>query len=233
MVAPTEISLPGDCPPAYRVGFFLLMRPTWTRAFQASSICRENYYQILGVSVNATGKEIKKKFYELSRRYHPDRNKGGDLEKYQQITAAYQVLSNDDARKRFDLTLGEAVRQPEGYSRAGSASWKGTTRARSGYQFHAHTPKYAAHKDRSNPNLDPLRPKHRDHSVNDTPHFDAAKHFAAQQRNEARVREARRQQEEAAKRAGHSGHQSGSGSAFMGIAGTAAAGAALIYLLFR
>lgn len=210
------------------------MRPTWARAFQASSISRQNYYQVLGVSVNATGKEIKKKFYELSRTYHPDRNSGGDLEKYQQITAAYQVLSNEDARKKFDLTLGEAVRQPGGYSRAGAASWKGTTRARSGYQFHAHTPKYTAHKDRSNPNLDPLRPKHRDHSVNDTPHFDAGKHFAAQQRNEARVRESRRQHEEAARRAGHTTHQSGSGgSAFMAVSGAALAGTALIYLLLR
>lgn len=211
------------------------MRPSARRAFTAGRALRENYYQVLGVSVNASQSEIKKRFHELSRQHHPDRNENSDLEKYQRITAAYEVLSNKDSRRQFDLTLGEQVRRPEGYSRK-SSNWTGNTRARSGYQFHARTPKYTAHKDRANPNLDPLRPKHRDHSVNDTPHFDAARHFAAQQRADERFREARRQHHEAeAESTGRSrGPSPGGGtSPLWGVAGTAAASLTLIYLLFR
>lgn len=63
----------------------------------------KNYYNILGVSKDATSKEIKKKYYKLSFEYHPDQSKGSDVEKFNLITESYKVLINDESRKEYDL----------------------------------------------------------------------------------------------------------------------------------
>lgn len=57
-------------------------------------------YSTLGVSKNATKAEIKKAFRELSKKHHPD--KGGDEAKFQKISAAYNILSDDQKRAQFD-----------------------------------------------------------------------------------------------------------------------------------
>lgn len=62
-----------------------------------------NYYQVLEVPSNATRKEIKSKFYELSLKYHPDKNKNESSHaKFLQINEAYSVLSNSFKRKEYD-----------------------------------------------------------------------------------------------------------------------------------
>ena len=48
------------------------------------------FYDLLGVSPEASSDEIKKAFYKLSLQYHPDKNPGYE-EKYKQITAAYDI----------------------------------------------------------------------------------------------------------------------------------------------
>ncbi len=60
----------------------------------------KDYYQILGVQKGATSDEIKKAFYKLAHRHHPD--KGGDSAKFKEINEAYQVLSDDKKRKQYD-----------------------------------------------------------------------------------------------------------------------------------
>jgi len=60
----------------------------------------KNYYQILGVSRNASSEEIKKAYYKLAHKYHPD--KGGDEKKFKEINEAYQTLSNKDKRAQYD-----------------------------------------------------------------------------------------------------------------------------------
>jgi molecular chaperone DnaJ len=60
----------------------------------------KDYYKILGVSRNASGEEIKKAFYRLAHKYHPD--KGGDSKKFKEINEAYQVLSNQEKRAQYD-----------------------------------------------------------------------------------------------------------------------------------
>ena len=55
-----------------------------------------DYYEILEISRNASGDEIKKAFRRLALKYHPDRN-SGDKEaelKFKQINEAYQVLTH-------------------------------------------------------------------------------------------------------------------------------------------
>lgn len=62
---------------------------------------KKDYYKILGVSKNASKEEIKKAFYRLAHKYHPD--KGGDPEKFKEINEAYQVLIDDQKRKQYDM----------------------------------------------------------------------------------------------------------------------------------
>lgn len=59
-----------------------------------------NYYEILGVSKNATPDEIKRAFRKLASQHHPD--KGGDTAKFQEIQSAYDVLSDPQKRADYD-----------------------------------------------------------------------------------------------------------------------------------
>lgn len=57
-------------------------------------------YETLGVQKNADKKEIRKAYMKLSRTHHPD--KGGDEHKFKEISAAYEILSDDDKRAQYD-----------------------------------------------------------------------------------------------------------------------------------
>src|SRR5215467_3335962 len=63
----------------------------------------KDYYEILGVSKNATLDEIKRAYRKLALEYHPDRNKTKEgEEKFKEITKAFEVLSNEEKRKTYD-----------------------------------------------------------------------------------------------------------------------------------
>ncbi len=62
---------------------------------------QKDYYQILGVSRDASLEEIKKAFRKLAHKYHPDKE-GGDEEKFKEINEAYQVLSDEKKRRQYD-----------------------------------------------------------------------------------------------------------------------------------
>ena len=78
----------------------------------------EDPYSILGVSKNATKAEIKKAFRDLSKKHHPD--KGGDEARFQKISAAYNILSDDQKRAQFDQ-FG-AAGGPSGFGGGGGFS---------------------------------------------------------------------------------------------------------------
>lgn len=63
----------------------------------------KDYYKILNISINANSDEIKKAFRSLAKKYHPDRNKDDKeaLRKFQEVNEAYEVLSNEDSRKKY------------------------------------------------------------------------------------------------------------------------------------
>ncbi len=63
----------------------------------------KDYYAILGVSKDATAKEIQKAFQQKARKLHPDVNKAPDAEeKFKEVSEAYAVLSDEQKRARYD-----------------------------------------------------------------------------------------------------------------------------------
>lgn len=62
-----------------------------------------NYYDILGVSKDASDSEIKKAFRALSLKHHPDR--GGDTQQFQEINEAYETLTDPSKKAQHDMEL--------------------------------------------------------------------------------------------------------------------------------
>ncbi|KMT12367.1 hypothetical protein BVRB_5g103020 [Beta vulgaris subsp. vulgaris] len=61
-------------------------------------------YKVLGVDRNASQRDIKKAFHKLSLQYHPDKNKNkGAQSKFEEINNAYEILSDEQKRKNYDL----------------------------------------------------------------------------------------------------------------------------------
>ena len=74
-----------------------------------------DYYQILGVKKDASSEDIKKAYYKLAHKFHPD--KGGDEKKFKEVNEAYQTLSNKEKRSQYDrfgrvFTEGGAGAEP-------------------------------------------------------------------------------------------------------------------------
>jgi len=69
-----------------------------------SSSARKNYYQILGVQPATDPKEIKERFYKLSKQYHPDLNKDDPnaMSKFKELVEAYETLSNLQEKSKYD-----------------------------------------------------------------------------------------------------------------------------------
>lgn len=60
-----------------------------------------DYYKVLGVSKEATDKEITRAYRKLAKKYHPDANPGSE-DKFKEISAAYDVLDDAERRKEYD-----------------------------------------------------------------------------------------------------------------------------------
>ncbi|XP_044203573.1 dnaJ homolog subfamily A member 3, mitochondrial-like [Thunnus albacares] len=91
---------------------------------------KQDLYEILGVSRTATQKDIKKAYYQLAKKYHPDTNPDDPeaKEKFAKLAEAYEVLSDEVKRKQYD-TYGAAGFDPnragasqQQYYRAGGAT---------------------------------------------------------------------------------------------------------------
>jgi len=67
-------------------------------------MAKKDYYEILGVSRDATEEEIKKAYRKLALKYHPDRNPGDKEaeEKFKEVTEAYEILKDKEKRARYD-----------------------------------------------------------------------------------------------------------------------------------
>ncbi|RKP05486.1 hypothetical protein THASP1DRAFT_19750, partial [Thamnocephalis sphaerospora] len=71
----------------------------------------KDYYEILGVDRDATAMQIKKAYKRMSKRYHPDKNPGDKTaeEKFVELAHAYEVLSDEEKRQRYDLYGADGV----------------------------------------------------------------------------------------------------------------------------
>jgi molecular chaperone DnaJ len=65
---------------------------------------KEDFYDILGISKGATAAEIKKAYRKKAVQYHPDKNPGDDTAEanFKKAAEAYEVLSDDNKRARYD-----------------------------------------------------------------------------------------------------------------------------------
>jgi len=80
---------------------------------------KQDYYDVLGVSRNASTDDLKKAFRRLAMQYHPDRNKEPGAEaRFKEVNEAYEVLSDPERRAMYDR-FGHAAAQggPEGFAR--------------------------------------------------------------------------------------------------------------------
>ena len=77
------------------------------KEFRDAAINNElpNYYEILGIPRDATQEEIKKKFRELAKKTHPDKTKEDSDEEMVELNKAYEVLSDEENRKKYDRYL--------------------------------------------------------------------------------------------------------------------------------
>jgi len=101
-----------------------------------------DYYEILGVSKDASQDEIKKAFKKLARKYHPDvaKDDAGAEEKFKEVNEAYEVLGDPEKRQKYD-TLGANWQQaaaggfgPEGFG--GFSGFPGAGNEGVQYEYH-------------------------------------------------------------------------------------------------
>ena len=90
----------------------------------------KDYYEILGVSKDATSRDIQKAFQQKARKLHPDVNKEPDAEeKFKEVSEAYAVLSDEQKRARYDAMrsgnpfAGAPTASPYGGGYAGSTGY--------------------------------------------------------------------------------------------------------------
>ena len=102
-----------------------------------------DYYDVLGVSRDATQEQIQQAFRTLARKYHPDVNSApGAEDRFKELNEAYHVLSDPDTRKRYDRFGEDFRRVPEDYDERVGAGFGGVragapsgTRVRVGQGF--------------------------------------------------------------------------------------------------
>ncbi|KAL0289983.1 UNVERIFIED_CONTAM: Chaperone protein dnaJ GFA2, mitochondrial [Sesamum calycinum] len=91
------------------------------RSIHGTAHLSRDYYDVLGISKNATASEIKKSYYGLAKKLHPDTNKDDPEaeKKFQEVQKAYEVLKDEEKRQQYDQIGHEA------FERAGNGEGPG------------------------------------------------------------------------------------------------------------
>src|SRR5690606_34148109 len=77
---------------------------------------KRDFYEVLGVSKGADEREIKKAYKRLAMKFHPDRNQGdaASEEKFKEVKEAYEILTDENLRARYDQYGHAGVDQSQG-----------------------------------------------------------------------------------------------------------------------
>mmetsp|Transcript_38237 Transcript_38237/g.92524 ORF Transcript_38237/g.92524 Transcript_38237/m.92524 type:complete len:377 (+) Transcript_38237:61-1191(+) len=111
--------------------FFVLLQ-AWLLIF--ATVCAADFYKLLGISRNASQKEIKKAYRQMSLKFHPDKNKEeGAADKFSEIARAYEVLSDEEKKEIYDRHGEEGLKQHE--QRGGGGGGGGFDDFFSGFGF--------------------------------------------------------------------------------------------------
>src|SRR6202000_3120134 len=80
-------------------------------------VCMNDPYKVLGVSKSASEADIKKAFRSLAKKHHPDTHPGDAKAKqrFQEISAAYDVVGDKEKRAKFDAGEIDAAGNPRGF----------------------------------------------------------------------------------------------------------------------
>jgi DnaJ-class molecular chaperone len=77
----------------------------------------KEFYRILEINENATQEDIKKAYQKLAKKWHPDKNKSPEAtEKMQEINKAFEVLGNEEKRKKYDLGATDFAFKASGFN---------------------------------------------------------------------------------------------------------------------
>jgi len=105
----------------------------WPKVQPTDTMAQRDYYDILGVSRDATADAIKRAYRQLAREWHPDVNKSPDASrKFSEIQEAYDVLSDPEKRKQYDRFGHVGVGAARGGTGAGPGGGPYTWQWRSG-----------------------------------------------------------------------------------------------------
>ncbi|KAI9891269.1 MAG: hypothetical protein M1814_002959 [Vezdaea aestivalis] len=105
-----------------------LRSTTAKRKFHASrpSLATKDPYRVLGVTNGATASDIKKAYYGLAKKYHPDTNKDTSAkERFSEAQSAYEILSDTKKKEMWDQYGAAAFDQGGGFDPSGGASGAG------------------------------------------------------------------------------------------------------------
>src|SRR3981081_3678186 len=82
---------------------------------------KRDYYEVLGVSRSASGEELKRAYRKLALQFHPDRNPNDPQaeSRFKEINEAYEVLSDQEKRQRYD-TFGHSAQGMPGFDFGGA-----------------------------------------------------------------------------------------------------------------
>ena len=97
-------------------------------------MAKKDFYEILGVSKNATEAEIKSAFRKKAKEYHPDNKETGNAEKFKEVSEAYGVLSDANKRRQYDQ-FGSAAFENNGGGFQGFGGFEGFGGGFSGFDF--------------------------------------------------------------------------------------------------
>lgn len=129
--------------PSFRNNFQLIGRSWFSLSHppRRTFSTKADFYQTLGVPKNADKATIKKAYFKLAKKYHPDTNKDDATasDKFKEVTEAYEVLSDDKQRELYD-TYGHAGIDPNsGFQNAGGNPFGGFDFGGGNGTFHFHS----------------------------------------------------------------------------------------------